>query len=109
MVTEQQVVVNVEGPTVAGEGARTFFRQHSHVCPEMPLMAGERSSGGHGFQVSAGAGSGNPSTRGQPPRAAGRPALHSRTLRTFPTAAALTTSGCAGCACCALCRAEGLR
>ena len=39
MVTEQQVVVNVEGPTVAGEGARTFFRQHSHVCPEMPLMA----------------------------------------------------------------------
>ena len=110
MVTEQQVVVNVEGPTVAGEGARTFFRQHSHVCPEMPLMApGSARAGATGSK------SVRERAQGTLPRVANRharrraPRYIPEPLRTFPTAVLLTTSGCAGCACRALCRAEGLR
>ena len=39
MVTDTQVVVNVEGPAVAGEGARTFFAVSLMCWRKSPLAA----------------------------------------------------------------------
>ena len=84
MVTDTQVVVNVEGPAVAGEGARTFFAVSLMCWRKSPLAApGVALAGATGATGARGSGLRGPSTRDQPPRATARPALHSRTPAHF--------------------------
>ena len=61
MVTDTQVVVNVEGPAVAGEGARTFFAVSLMCWRKSPLAApGVRAAGATGGKGQGGSGLGEP-------------------------------------------------